>query len=124
MRVTGLDHVVVRCRDVEASLAWYCGELGLEPRDVDAWRAGDRLFPSVRIDTDTIIDLLPGGTEPLVGPGNVDHIALVVADVTPEQLLARFPGARRADGLSGARGAGTGVYVHDPDGNTIELRVY
>ena len=40
------------------------------------------------------------------------------------ELVARFPGARRADGLSGARGIGTGVYVTDPDGNTLELRVY
>ena len=57
--VRGLDHVVVRCRDVEASLAWYCGELGLAALDVEAWRSGARPFPSVRIDAGTIIDLVP-----------------------------------------------------------------
>ena len=110
MRVTGLDHVVVRCRDVEASLAWYCGELGLAALDVEAWRSGVRPFPSVRIDAGTIIDLLPARDPVAVptGGGNVDHIALVVEGIDPDELVARFPGARRADGLSGARGPGRG----------------
>ncbi|MFM8236882.1 MAG: VOC family protein [Actinomycetota bacterium] len=128
MRVVGLDHVVLRCRDVEASLAWYCGELGLTAEGVEAWRAGQRPFPSVRIDAGTIIDLLSvppdaAGTAPVTRVGNVDHLALLVEGVTPEELVARFPGARRADGLVGARGLGTGVYVTDPDGNLVELRV-
>src|SRR5260370_325380 len=31
VRVTALDHVVVNCTDVETSLAWYTGALGLAP---------------------------------------------------------------------------------------------
>ena len=33
MRVMGLDHVVVICSDVEASLEFYVGVLGLESTD-------------------------------------------------------------------------------------------
>jgi catechol 2,3-dioxygenase-like lactoylglutathione lyase family enzyme len=126
MRIVGLDHIVLRCRDVEASLAWYCGELGLEALDAEEWRAGRRPFPSVRVDAGTIIDLFAVDAEEPGPPGrgNLDHFALVVEGAAPEALVARFPDGRRADGLAGAKGSGTGVYVRDPDGNTVELRVY
>ena len=41
-----------------------------------------------------------------------------------DALAARFPGARRADGLYGAQGLASSLYVQDPDGNTVELRSY
>ncbi|MFI0791923.1 VOC family protein [Micromonospora rubida] len=50
VRVTGFDHLVLTVADVERSLAFYCGTLGLEPVRVDRWRAGEAPFPSVRID--------------------------------------------------------------------------
>jgi catechol 2,3-dioxygenase-like lactoylglutathione lyase family enzyme len=120
VRVTGLDHIVLRCADVEASLAFYCGELGLEPERADEWRRGEVLFPSVRIDPTTVIDLFaaPRGGE------NLDHFCLVIEPADLDALSARFPGSRRADGLYGAQGFASSVYLHDPDGNTIELRSY
>ena len=57
VQVVGLDHVVLRCADVEKSLTLYCDTLGLEPERVDEWRRGDVPFPSVRITPTTIIDL-------------------------------------------------------------------
>ena len=56
--MVGLDHLVIDVADVERSLAFYVGELGLEPVRVDEWRRGEVLFPSVRVDPTTIIDLL------------------------------------------------------------------
>ena len=47
------------------------------------------------------------------GAGNITRI-----------LAERFPGARRADGLYGAQGIASSLYVQDPDGNTVELRSY
>jgi catechol 2,3-dioxygenase-like lactoylglutathione lyase family enzyme len=38
INVTGLDHIVVNCSDVERSLTFYCDALGLQPERVDAWR--------------------------------------------------------------------------------------
>ena len=99
MKVVGFDHVVVNSADIERSLAWYCDKLGLEPERVDEWRRGQVFFPSVRVNAETIIDLFP---------------------VAP----SRFPDARKDDGLFGAQGFATSVYVKDPDGNTVELRSY
>lgn len=122
MRITGLDHLVLVTPDVERSLGFYCDVLGLTPERVDEWRAGSVGFPSVRINDTTIIDLFPGersGT-------NQDHFCVTVEDVDLNHLAATWQHGT-ADGprqVWGARGVGTSVYVQDPDGNTIELRVY
>ncbi|HTD49106.1 MAG TPA: VOC family protein [Acidimicrobiia bacterium] len=128
VQVIGLDHLVLRCRDVEASLAFYCGELGLAPDRVDEWRRGEVPFPSARVDATTLIDLFPGPgghADPTdVSDRNMDHVCLVIRSVDLDVLAARFAGSRRADGLYGAQGVASSVYVHDPDGNTVELRSY
>jgi catechol 2,3-dioxygenase-like lactoylglutathione lyase family enzyme len=120
VKVTGFDHIVLRCADVEASLAFYCDELGLDAERLEEWRRGEVLFPSVRIDATTVIDLLAA---PRDGQ-NLDHFCLVIEPTDLDALAARFPGAVRADGLFGAQGFASSVYLQDPDGNTIELRSY
>jgi len=125
VQVIGFDHVVVRCADIEASLAFYCGELGLEPDRVDEWRRGEVFFPSARVNATTLIDLFPIGDGPARADGpNMDHFCLVIQPADLDALAARFAGARRADGLYGAQGFASSVYVQDPDGNTVELRSY
>ena len=122
LRVVGLDHVVLNVADVERSLAFYCGELGLAPERVDEWRRGEILFPSVRVDADTIIDLL---AVPRTGE-NADHLCLVVEPLDLDALKAsgRFEVVDGPATRFGARGNGTSLYVKDPDGNTVELRYY
>jgi catechol 2,3-dioxygenase-like lactoylglutathione lyase family enzyme len=120
VNVTGLDHIVLRCGDVEKSIAFYCGTLGLEPVRVDEWRAGEVLFPSARITSTTIIDLFEADRDGV----NVDHFCLVIAPADLDALAQQFPGATRADGLFGAQGFASSLYVIDPDGNTVELRSY
>ncbi|MCU1429395.1 MAG: putative glutathione transferase [Actinomycetia bacterium] len=122
--VQALDHIVLRCADVEASLAWYCGPLGLKAERADDWRVGKVFFPSVRIDARTIIDLLPNPAPPT--DQNVDHFCVVIEPVDLEALKASGvfevvsgPGQRW-----GARGDGTSLYVLDPDRNVVELRHY
>lgn len=119
VRVTGLDHIVLTTPDVERALAWYTGTLGLAGERVDEWRAGDVPFPSVRVDEGTIIDLFPGDG----GNGALDHVCLVV-DGPLEDVASGLPVERGPVEVFGARGMGRAVYVRDPDGNLLELRVY
>lgn len=119
-RVTGLDHIVLKCRDVEASIEFYCQRLGLEPERVDEWRRGEALFPSVRVTPTTIIDLFAGEPD----GSNLDHLCLVFEGDTLEALQERFPDGRRGDRLFGAQGLASSLYIRDPDGNTVELRTY
>ena len=122
-RVQGFDHLVLRCADVERTLAWYVDVIGLEPVRVEEWRREEVFFPSVRISPTTIVDLIGGGDG---ADGRLDHICIVVE---PCDLLA----VAAAKGLEvlegpvpryGAQGDGTSIYVKDPDGGTVELRFY
>jgi catechol 2,3-dioxygenase-like lactoylglutathione lyase family enzyme len=121
LRITGFDHLVLRCADVETTLAWYVDRLGLAPVRVDEWRAGAAPFPSVRISDDTIIDLIPGSTD----DGRLDHLCVVIEPTDLDRLAAE--GFDVVDGPAprfGARGMGTSLYVRDPDGLVVELRHY
>ncbi|MFP8960701.1 VOC family protein [Streptomyces nanhaiensis] len=122
MRVIAFDHLVLNVEDVERSLGFYCGPLGLEPVRVEEWRAGKAPFPSVRVSDTTIIDLVAGPRD----GSNVDHICLVVEPLDWQEVVdsgaltvVDGPGPR-----FGARGTAQSVYVLDPDGNTVELRWY
>jgi catechol 2,3-dioxygenase-like lactoylglutathione lyase family enzyme len=122
MRITGIDHYVLVVPDVEAVIAWYRDELGLEPERLDEWRRGEVLFVSLRVSATTLIDVCRGDRTGV----NVDHVALVVEDVDLDQLAAsgRFDVEMGPTDLFGARGTGRGLYIRDPAGNRVELRTY
>jgi catechol 2,3-dioxygenase-like lactoylglutathione lyase family enzyme len=122
--LSGVDHVVYVCRDVETVLAWWTDTLGLAGERVEQWRAGEVPFPSVRLSPTALVDLVPG---PRTGE-NVAHVALDVA--LPVDELVAWVAERGLDvvdgprSLFGARGTGQGLYVRDPEGNVVELRTY
>jgi catechol 2,3-dioxygenase-like lactoylglutathione lyase family enzyme len=122
LRVKAFDHLVLNVEDVERSLDFYTGLLGLEPVRLPQWRAGEVPFPSVRVTPDTIIDLVGRSR----GESNVDHICLTVEPVDWDAVLASgtFDVLEGPVQRFGARGTATSVYVRDPDGNTVELRWY
>ena len=122
MRVIGLDHVVLLCRDVDASLQFYGDVLGLQTIDVERWRDGEAFFPSVRVDERTIIDLLQGEPD----GRNTDHLCLVIEPTDLHELATR-PELNVVEGpvvRGGATGKGWSIYVLDPDGYLIELKQY
>jgi len=122
MKAVALDHVVLEVRDVDRSLAFYHGVLGLPIERLDAFRRGEVPFPSLRVGP-LLIDLFVTATP---GPGP-NHICLEV-DGTPAEMLRALDAsgiAHTEPGLRfGARGDGTSVYVHDPDGHQVEIRTY
>jgi catechol 2,3-dioxygenase-like lactoylglutathione lyase family enzyme len=124
MRITGLDHIVLRATDPEMTLAWYTGALGLAGERVDEWRRGDAPFPSVRVDAATIIDLFRADGAP--GGANLDHFCLVMPAADWEEMVAAGTIAvdRGPSEVFGARGVGMSVYTRDPDGTVVELRRY
>ena len=130
VQVTGLDHIVLRVADAEASLAWYVQKLGLAPERIEQWRGGEVPFPSVRVDATTLIDLLEVKAESESDSQptgiNLDHFALLVpgADLNALAESGEFTVIRGPRTLWGAQGRGLAMYVADPDGHVVELRTY
>ena len=128
-RITAIDHIVLKSQNVERSLDFYCGVLGLEGLRVEEWREGKSRFPSVRIAADSIIDLFPSSDPAAEAQGQqLDHYCLVVEQGGLDGLLeavAAFgiePGPKQS--RWGAQGRGESSYLVGPEGVTIELRHY
>ena len=124
-----MDHVVLRVRDVDRSIAFYCGVLGChEERRLDdlgliQLRAGRSLIDLVDLNK----PLGQRGGAPAAKEGrNVDHFALQVRDFDEaalrDQLTRHGIDPGEVMQLYGAEGTGPAVYLRDPDGNTVELK--
>lgn len=124
MRVVAIDHIVLNVADVERSLAFYSGALGLPAERVDQWRDGKVGFPSVRVNEQTIIDLVRHAPE----GENLAHFCLVAdgdINALKSELEARGVDIERGPmSRSGARGNGLSFYIRDPDGTQVEIRAY
>jgi catechol 2,3-dioxygenase-like lactoylglutathione lyase family enzyme len=130
IRVTALDHFVLRVRDLEASLGFYRDLLGLPIESLDEFRSGTRPFVSARAGA-ALIDLVPDPTydrEAGMRSGGFLHLCVRVAGRLVEEVLPRV----RARGIEvleespsarmGATGYGLSIYVRDPDGYVVELK--
>ena len=131
VKITELDHIGLRVKDVEASLRFYSELLGLKAERVDEWRKGKIGFPSVRLNADTLIDFFL--SEKKVDNANKeinqDHFCLVIEPTDMEHLKTRLEelGVRIHAGPGkrwGAHGDATSLYMYDPDQNVVELRHY
>ena len=125
VRIKALDHIALRVQNVEASLSFYADILGLPTERVELWRDNQVPFPSVRLNPDTLIDLMEG----VSAGSDLDHYCLVIEATDMVALKARFEGVGVAvqEGPAtrwGAHGEGTSLYVLDPDGHVVELRHY
>ncbi|MFF4354118.1 VOC family protein [Streptomyces sp. NPDC001530] len=136
---TRLDHVVLWVRDPLASADFYEKAVGLEPLRVTEFAAGKESFPSVRINEETIVDLMPlpmaeymnmvpGGADSAGHP--VNHVCLSLKGGDFDALRARLeersvPVSGFSYDSYGARGmAKRSFYFRDPDGNVFEARHY
>ena len=114
----GLDHVVIRVKDLAASVAFYKSVLGAV---IERQLQTPRLV-QLRIG-DSLLDLMPGRK----GRGaNMDHFAIRVAPFEPAALVRRLArhGIEAGPVVDryGAEGYGPSIYFNDPDGNMIEFK--
>jgi glyoxylase I family protein len=129
MKILGLDHVVIRCRDVERMIRFYRDILGcsVEKRQDSIGlihlRAGAHMIDLVSIDGELG---RVGGAAPGIDGHNVDHICLRIEPFDIEELREHFSkygiNLGQVHDNYGAEGSGPSVYLTDPEHNTIELK--
>ncbi|MGV8937829.1 MAG: VOC family protein [Allorhizobium sp.] len=129
MELAGIDHVVLRVRDLERAVIFYRNVLGctLERRQdvigMVQMRAGRSLIDLIA--TDGILGL-KGGSPPAIESHNMDHLCLAVVDFEIGTILTHLQSHGVAVGETGARygagGEGLSLYLADPEGNRLELR--
>jgi glyoxylase I family protein len=129
IQIRELDHLVLRVRDLDKMLQFYCSVLGctIERRE-------DRLGLIQLRAGRSLLDLVPvdgqlgraGGAPPGKEARNLDHFCFRVEPFDEAAIrrhleshgLEAGPLGRRY----GAEGEGPSIYVPDPEGNIVELK--
>lgn len=120
-----IDHVVINCRDLEATATWYERTLGMTRV---AFAGGRTALAFGR----QKLNLRPTGAENwetgrVDAPGSLDLCFITAA--TPDEVKAHLVSAGVAitEGpvaKTGALGPMISVYCRDPDGNLVEIATY
>jgi catechol 2,3-dioxygenase-like lactoylglutathione lyase family enzyme len=120
-----IDHVVLNCRDVDATVDWYVRVLGMRREVFGAGRIA-LAFGNQKL------NVRPTGAPNWVtaaadAPGSLDLCFIV--DDTPEAIGAhlRECGVEITEGpvpRTGAQGLMMSHYCRDPDGNLVEVASY
>lgn len=123
--VDRIDHVVLNCRDVEATVDWYVRVLGMR-REVFGEGRTALLFGNQKINVRPT-GAPNWGTASVDAPGSMD--LCFIADMSPDDVGAhlRDAGVQITEGpvpKTGALGPMTSHYCRDPDGNLIEVASY
>jgi glyoxylase I family protein len=123
--IIGIDHVVLRAADPAALERFYMEVLGcaFEKRQgtLAQLRAGHALIDIVPAD-----ETGPAEGTSSTGGANLDHLCLRVEPFDAAAIANHLAacGVRCGEETSryGAEGQGPSVYLHDPEGNGIELK--
>ncbi len=129
INIAGIDHVVIRARDMMKLVAFYRDVLGCKlergPGDIGLaqLRAGQSLIDIVDAEGPLGRE---GGDAPDHKAPNMDHVCLYVTPWDAAAIeahlqahaIAHDPVATRY----GASGMGPSIYLRDPEGNTVELK--
>lgn len=129
LKLRGIDHVVLRVKDIDVMRRFYCDILGATHV---AYRP-EFGMSHLRVGA-AMIDLVevagPLGKAGGTGAGregrNMDHLCLRVEPFDEQEILSYL----RKHGVPvgelknrfGAEGNGVSIYVTDPEGNTVELK--
>jgi len=128
--LSAVDHIVLRVTSLDSIARFYCDVLGcIREREVEELglvqlRAGGSLIDLVAVHGELGKS---GGIAPGHEGRNMDHFCLSVSGVSEQELCAYL--ASRSIQHSevatryGAQGFGRSLYLSDPEGNTVELKL-
>ena len=129
IQIREIDHVVLRVNDVDRALAFYCDVLGCreerraEKLGLIQLRAGAALIDLVDLDGQIGRQ---GGAGPAESGRNMDHFCVRIEPFDEPAIRAHLAAhdieCDPTETRYGAEGSGPSIYIHDPDGNVVELK--
>lgn len=123
--VDKVDHLVLTVTDVERAVEFYERVLGMSPVTLPGGRRAVR-FGTQTVKLHAASELVePTAMHPV--PGSANLCLLVTNAISEVQEHLRAHDVRIEEGpvcRTGSLGSITSLYVHDPDGNLIEVARY
>jgi catechol 2,3-dioxygenase-like lactoylglutathione lyase family enzyme len=123
-----IDHIVINCKSVEITAAWYQRVLGMEREDFGPQNRTALKFGGQKINLRPIeADAGTWATGVCAEPGAAD-VCFITA-VPPDEVIGHLHdnGVQIVQGpveRTGALGEIMSVYCRDPDGNLVEISSY
>ena len=126
LSIDRIDHVVLNCRDVETTVAWYQRVLGMQREEFGEYRHTALKFGRQKF------NVRPSGAKEWVSSPNDGPGALDLCFITRQPVDSVVQHLSSCDvkivmgptEQIGALGTMTSVYCKDPDGNLIEIASY
>ncbi len=123
----GFDHIALVTRKLAAMKTFYSDGLGLTVESEGKVKAGYNVV-TLRVG-DALLDLFEAGPTNPAPAANLseEHFCLCAAGSSIYDVIATLKRKglepTQAEVNSGARGKGLSIFVRDPDGNKVEIKV-
>ncbi len=125
MKILELDHLVLTVASIDATVAFYCGMLGMERETFGPDGRTTLRFGRQKVNlhqSDNMFE--PKALVPTRGSADlcfiVDDFAAIEATLARHGVPILVPDSMRV----GTHGDIRSIYVRDPDGNLVELSTY
>jgi glyoxylase I family protein len=137
LEIAGIDHIVLRTTKLPEMLYFYTEGLGCKVEretsteiGLTQLRAGNALIDLVTVDSK--IGKMGGGA-PTKTENNMDHFCLLLRATSGNSAISEAEIKQHliAQGIDtdefadryGAEGVGRSIYINDPEGNRVELKI-
>ncbi|MBI3945504.1 MAG: VOC family protein [Armatimonadetes bacterium] len=121
--IRGLAHVCFGVSNLDASLAFYCDQLGLKPAFEFINDQGERTGVYVHVGGRNFLELFRGTLKERADGQPYRHLCLEVDDMPATIADLRARGAQVTDPRVGGDRSWQ-AWTADPDGNRVELHCY
>jgi len=119
--ITGIGHAAFAVRDIDASLGFYCGRLGLK----EAFRlykpTGETWIVYIKVGQGSFLELFPVPDARNQGGGSYQHLCLTVDDIHATLKEIEGRGLPVQGEPTMGQDGNWQYWLTDPDGNRIEL---
>lgn len=122
--ITGLGHIALKVRDLEASARFYRDQVGFAEMERLRHENGDTWLIYLRITDDQFLELMISDSPdpaPADGTTGTTHFCFTIADLDVETARLKANGIALTSNIKLGQDGNRGAWIDDPDGNRIEL---